>query len=1578
MNGATTQQPIRVADVLRGRTIFLIGSTGFLGKVYLYLLLRRHADLERIYLMIRRKSGIDPMDRLWQDVFDAPVFDPIRESMGEEAFRDFIREKVVAVPGDLMAPGLGVDSVTRERLKGTIDVVVNSSGLVDFTPSLEEALDVNVIGIQRALDLTVEWGARYMAISTCYVAGNRGGTIFEDAPIYGYFPRKDEMPGVTFDPRREIEEGMQLIQSVRAEALHQEHENEFIHEARRRLKVDHRNPDDEAALAKALDKVREKWISKRLSADGERRANNYGWSNTYTYSKSIGEQLVVSTPGLIYSIVRPAIIESSLYQPFPGWNEGINTTAPLIFLTLQGQLNYPADLNLPLDVIPVDYIAGPMVAVTAALIQGCHKEVYQLGSSDSNPASMKRMVELTGLYKRKYYQNRGRGNYLLNELYAHVEPQSVTLDHYQTFSSPMIGKVANMAAGALNKVGAHKVPVLSQLEAGARSLEKRSQMANRLMQVFLPFTVYTRYRFKTDNIRALYARLSPEDVAAIPFAPEKLDWLTYWLDVHVEGLDKWVFPKIKDRLKKKPLPDVYRYEDLLELFDATTVNNAEKVAFRYLQTGGETTWTYAELRTRASWVATFLATNNVGPGDRIMLVSENRPEWAMSYFGILQMGASVVPVDAKSSAREITNLATAAGVKGIIYSANVARTLGAELSTSIPLVARWTFDEIIVCPESGFVMPLVPRTQKGNLASLIFTSGTTGAPKGVMLSHRNLTALLEMLAKVFRLTDKDRVVSVLPLHHTFEFTAGFLLPLSRGSQITHLEELTGESLMAALKAHKATALVGVPALWDLIARKLKTRVEEKGAVAESLFITLRALHGAFRQRTGINLGKILFGQVHSAFGGKVRYLISGAASLSTEVFDTFDALGFDLYEGYGLTEASPVLAVNRPGHRPVRGSVGVPLPGVEVKIHEPDTNGVGEIIAKAPNVMEGYFQNRDATDAVIKHGWLHTGDVGRIDKNGNVFIMGRAKEVIVDASGKNVYPDEVESLYAGCPYFKDLCVVGVPDGRGSEQVAALAILDDERAREDNLTLEQARDRIDLHMKHVAMGLPHHQRIKILRFKDGDLPRTSTRKVKRRDVVRLLDGILRNENSAKPAAGASTGGTLAHIQAMIARVTGKAADAISPTARLDADLGLDSLMATELLGAMEEQGLPSLELTDLIEAATVEGVAELLRNRAAMIPSTQTGLVRKSSQITVPSPRKLKEIFEVNLNRVHEIQVPDLVRLPIKRGLAVAQREVYDAGFDVKIKGKAFIPMDRNVLVISNHVSHLDMGLVKYALGSYAKGIVSLAAADYFFADGPMRFYFENFTNAMPLDRINPKVESIRRARNLLEQGHNLLLFPEGTRSPGGQIQPFKRGVGMMALRFGVDVLPMYLHGTHRSLPKGGLIPKSRDLEVRIGAPIRYADMTRLTRGMASLQAQTLVAQLLQKAVEALRDHELFDIDEAFHREPQAHPNEVLFHDLQGRFRPENLEDAISYYITLGGGDMDKWTVTATAAGCTVKLGRGDTPADCVIKTSPEIFQRIVREAYVPPVSDFMAGVIKTNDLGKLAKLQEIFDLGGQS
>ena len=406
------------------------------------------------------------------------------------------------------------------------------------------------------------------------------------------------------------------------------------------------------------------------------------------------------------------------------------------------------------------------------------------------------------------------------------------------------------------------------------------------------------------------------------------------------------------------------------------------------------------------------------------------------------------------------------------------------------------FDEFLKCltkRKKHRRLALLPnRIVATSPASLIFTSGTTGTPKAVMLSHKNFTSMVSMLSSVLEMTVEDGILSVLPMHHTFEFSAGFLTPFTNGTQIRYLEELSSDELARAIENGHVTGMVGVPALWEMLHRRIKTRLRDRGDWFADIADNIIDFNAWLRDNTPFNLGPVVFFPIHEGMGGRMRYLISGGSALSEKVQKDLHGLGFNVLEGYGLTESSPVLTVTRPQNELIKGSVGKPLPGVEVMIDNPDAKGVGEVLARGQNIMLGYYKNDEATDeAIDEDRWLKTGDLGRLDEDGNLYIVGRSKDVIIDSNGKNIYPDEIEDLYGKSDFIKELSVVGLPDENGGEKIATLVVPDYEK--DISLTRAETNKEVEKHFREVSATLPFFKRVQVLHLTPFELPRTATTK-----------------------------------------------------------------------------------------------------------------------------------------------------------------------------------------------------------------------------------------------------------------------------------------------------------------------------------------------------------------------------------------------------------------------------------------------------------------------------------------------------
>jgi long-chain acyl-CoA synthetase len=530
--------PFSVRETLRGKNILLIGATGFIGKVWLSNLLMDLPEIGRIYLLVRHNRTVTALQRFQRALEESPVFEPLAERYGS-GFGDFLRERIEVVDGDVSKPDLGFSPEVRQRLARSVDVIVNSSGLTDFNPDLRDALAMNVRSTVHVLNYLRECDhASLLHLSTCYVIGRRDGRILEELPK-NYTPvgLRD------YDAEREWQSLEALVRETEKRADSEEVAEELRRAA---LKKEHAAKDLQGtALENQIRKNRVRWLRDALTDAGSRRANELGWPNTYTFTKSMSESLIRNfldqNPGAAIAVVRPAIVESSIEKPFQGWNEGINTSASLSYLLGTFFRQLPTNESKSLDLIPVDLVCRGMTLIAAALVARRNACVYQLATSIANPCDMRRSIELTGLGHRKFYRAQTDLNQRLRLKFDAIPVSKARYDKLSAPAQRTIVQAINRAAEPF----ASRPPLARQ----ERDLEK----VIKLISLFEPFILHNDHNFEAVNVEQLSAALPAAEQADFGYDARALDWWDYWINVHIPALRKWCYPLIEGRqLESRP------------------------------------------------------------------------------------------------------------------------------------------------------------------------------------------------------------------------------------------------------------------------------------------------------------------------------------------------------------------------------------------------------------------------------------------------------------------------------------------------------------------------------------------------------------------------------------------------------------------------------------------------------------------------------------------------------------------------------------------------------------------------------------------------------------------------------------------------------------------------------------------------------------------------------------------------------------------------------------------------------------------------------------------------------------------
>lgn len=508
---------------------------------------------------------------------------------------------------------------------------------------------------------------------------------------------------------------------------------------------------------------------------------------------------------------------------------------------------------------------------------------------------------------------------------------------------------------------------------------------------------------------------------------------------------------------------------------------------------------YGELVDSFKKVASFIQREGFPKGTHIALLGSNCPEWAIAYLGIQTAGCTVIPLDAQLRPQEHRHILRHSEAKAIFVSESFYQSLTEDSEDANVDIPCFIFEKMngIIARETSPLPPSYPDTDSAP-AAILYTSGTTGSPKGVILTHRNILADIEVMPQRLDLFPEDNFISVLPLHHAFEATCGFLLPLTLGCGICYARALRGKEILEDIQASNATIILGVPLLFEKFYIGIQRGLSEKGALASTMFNSAMGLtkiiDTAFRSHSGKSIMKPFRNKI--GFAG-LRLMVAGGAAIRPDIVEFFNSFGVICIQGYGLTETSPVLAAN-PSDNNKAESVGPPIKGVQIKIADPDKDGVGEVLAKGDPVFKEYFKNEEATRAAFtEDGWFKTGDLGMLDNEGYLILKGREKNVIVTAAGKNVYPEEIEEQINKSNYILESLVIGQVRNN-TEEPYAIIVPDFDALYRDGKSTEE--EDMELFFKEIINKVNEkiapYKRVKNFKIQLEEFPKTSTRKIKR--------------------------------------------------------------------------------------------------------------------------------------------------------------------------------------------------------------------------------------------------------------------------------------------------------------------------------------------------------------------------------------------------------------------------------------------------------------------------------------------------
>ena len=889
--------------------------------------------------------------------------------------------------------------------------------------------------------------------------------------------------------------------------------------------------------------------------------------------------------------------------------------------------------------------------------------------------------------------------------------------------------------------------------------------------------------------------------------------------------------------------EIATLNDVIASFD----RHGDRPAVGAMQTEGLEEWSFARLADTSRRLAAGLHKAGLEPGSRAALVAPNRPEWMVSCFALIHAGAVPVLIDAQIPPEKLARILHDSDASWVLSTSDLCQQLEPSQGDSPREIVL--LDDSADEPRSWrrFLAdePAEPHpAQIDDMAVLFYTSGTSGAAKGVPLRHRNLASNVQSLIQLNLLQADDRVLLPLPLHHVYAFTVGMLVPLATGIPVLLPESLGGPQIVRTLREARATALLGVPRLYSALLPAIEGRIAERGRIAAGAFRMALALSTCLRYRTGLRIGHRLFAKLHEQFAPALEIVTSGGSPLDPAMARKLEGLGWRFANGYGLTETSPVVAFNEPGRARI-GTVGRPVAGVDVRIAEPrEGQAHGEIQVKGPNVFSGYWNRPEETEAAFtSDGYFRTGDLGERDRDGYLRVLGRASSLIVMPGGENVWPEDVEQALAGSDRIAEAGVL-----LHEEKLVALVVPESGPFR--GAGREEVASELRADVARISRQLPSHHRVAHVQVTRQPLDRTRLGKLRRHLLEQRYEAIQRHGDAAEPQAGPmpiedmpeevrkwfgspAVGRTWDWLAARFSDVR------LGPETHLEADLGIDSMEWLHL----------GLEIQQQTGQALPEEVVRRIE--------TVGDLLREVAEAQQREPAEGQDV-------VHRLREPDKLLDDQQRtwlrprggglravgGLCrVLARLLLRGGCRLQVSGQEHVSGTQPMIILPNHPSYLDAPTVLAALpGERLSQTTWGGAASVMFRSRSMRL-LSRAMRVIPIDPQRGSAASLALAATALERGDTVVWFPEGRVSRTGRLQPFLPGIGLLLEAQPVPVVPVWIAGSREALPPDAWRPRLRQVSVRFGKPIALNDIPR--EGDDEVERAQQMAEFLRERVAEL-------------------------------------------------------------------------------------------------------------------------------